>query len=229
MSRAKSTAGFTLIEVIIALGIMAMTLGVLLEVQGASLMNVGRARDMTVATLLARSKMVDIEQELLDEGYTLGIDEDEGDFADDGWKAIKWASRVSELEMDLSSMGSLCDGLGGDADDGASGDGAGCGELLGGAGAFGGAIGSLTESIGRSIRLIELTVSWPAGRFSESVSFRQLVTPDRFGVERPRDRAPEDAAAQAAELIEKAAGAVGAGKPGGQAGNAGGRSGEPVP
>ncbi|MEM6734211.1 MAG: prepilin-type N-terminal cleavage/methylation domain-containing protein, partial [Myxococcota bacterium] len=61
--------GFTLLEVMIALLILAVSLAVLLQAQAGSLANSSRARDMTVATLLARSKMIDIEQVVFDEGF----------------------------------------------------------------------------------------------------------------------------------------------------------------
>ena len=69
--RTKS-AGFTLLEVVIALGILAMSLTVLLESQASSVNSASRSRDLTVASLLARSKMVDIEAMLIEDGFVMG-------------------------------------------------------------------------------------------------------------------------------------------------------------
>ena len=56
--------GFTLLEVMVAVSILAIGLIVMLQSQAVSLSHAGRARSVAVATLLARSKMVDVEQKL---------------------------------------------------------------------------------------------------------------------------------------------------------------------
>lgn len=173
--------GFSLLEVVIALAILAMSLTVLLESQSASVRNAGRSRELTIATLLARSKMVDIEQELFDEGFVTGDSEDDGDFEEEGYSSVKWASKVSELEIDLSSMASMCGAFSGDEEGGGD-AGANCEAMLGGVGGLGGTLTSFTEELGRSLRLVELTVSWPMGRYEESFRTIALVTREDFGI-----------------------------------------------
>ena len=63
----RKQAGFSLLEVVIALAILALGLATLLDAQSSSLRSTGRTRELTIATLLARSKMIDIEKELFDE------------------------------------------------------------------------------------------------------------------------------------------------------------------
>ena len=81
----RSAIGFSLLEVLIALAILGMSLGVLLQSQAQSLDATGRARDYNIASSLMRSKLVDIEAETLADGFVLGSTESEGDFAEDGF------------------------------------------------------------------------------------------------------------------------------------------------
>ncbi|OGQ82415.1 MAG: hypothetical protein A2289_26510 [Deltaproteobacteria bacterium RIFOXYA12_FULL_58_15] len=171
-----SGSGFTLIEVAISIAILAIGLGALLDAQANSLHNVDRARDLTIATLLARSKMIDVEQKLFDEGFTMGEEKEEGSFEEEGQKDYEWAYRIAELEIDLSSLTSMCSGFSEDTD-GESGD---CEAMLSG---FAGPFESLTDELGRSIRLVELTVSWKKGKFTDQMTLRALVTREDFNLQ----------------------------------------------
>lgn len=168
--------GFTLLEVVVALGILAVSLGVLLEAQVSSLASAGRARDLTVASLLARAKMVDIEQRLFDEGFTLGDTEDEGDFTDEGHPEIKWKYKVMEVEIDLGELGGSS---GGEEEGGEDADGFDVASLLGGMAA---PLEGLTKQMGESLRMVELVVTWPAGRYTESMRVHSIVTRDDLGI-----------------------------------------------
>jgi len=159
-----------------ALAILAMSLGVFLEVQASSLNNAARSRDLTIAAMLTRSKMIDIEQKLLDEGFTLGEVTDDGDFEEEGHADYKWHYRVAEIEMDLSGLSSLCGDFE-DQEDGDDDQDGGCASMLG---SFGGSLEGLTDDLGRSLRLVELTVIWHEGKYEQSMPLRALVTRDDF-------------------------------------------------
>jgi prepilin-type N-terminal cleavage/methylation domain-containing protein len=167
-----NSAGFTLLEVLIALAILGMSLGVLLETQVTSLNNAGRARHLTIGALLLRSKMIDIEQELFDKGFTLGDQEDSGDFTDEGHPEIKWKSKVSEVELSLDSLGSMAEKHDDDDSMGVQG-------ILGG---MSGAMSGFIEELGHSIRVVTLTITWPDGKYSESASVRALLTREDLGL-----------------------------------------------
>ena len=175
MTRAR---GFTLIEVAIALVIFAISLSVLLEAQVSSLNNAGRARGMTIAALLARSKMIDAEQKLLDEGFTMGEVSEEGSFEEEGHPDYKWKYRLTEVEMDLTSLTSLCTAFEGDTGGSKKDEaGGGCDAMLSGLGA---PLESLTSNIAKSIRLADLTVTWPDGKYTEKMNVRALLTREDF-------------------------------------------------
>jgi general secretion pathway protein I len=173
----RSRQGFTLIEVAIALAILAVVLVSLLEVQATSLNNASRARGLTIATILARSKMIDIEKKLFDEGFIVGEDTEEGDFEEEGHKDYTWKYRVVEVEIDLSSLSSMCGGFGEEVEEGSTAE---CESLLSG---FGGPFESLTDELSRSLRVIEITVTWPDGKYSESITLRALATREDFNLQ----------------------------------------------
>ena len=57
----RSDQGFTLLEVLIALGILALALPILLGLRNWDLDLYARARDLTTATILAQEKLVETE------------------------------------------------------------------------------------------------------------------------------------------------------------------------
>ena len=178
----RRETGFTLIEVVIALAILALGLGVLLHAEAAALSAAGRTRGLTLATLLARSKMVDVEQRLFDEGFTMGDVDDEGDFNEEGHPEIKWKSRVLEVQLDLDVL----DKLGGGGDKakggGAPAPGIGGADIAGAAGALAGPLQTMTKQMGEAMRVIELTITYPADKAHfDTLKVRSVVTKDALG------------------------------------------------
>lgn len=178
--RSPNANGFTLLEVVIAVAILGISLTVLLTTNAASINNAARARDLTIATLLTRSKMIDIEQQIVDEGFTLGDETDSGDFGEEGHKEIKWESKLTEVELTLDAFTDLCEGFSDDA----SGEG-GCDSMLGG---FGAILESTMSSIGNSVRYVELTVTWPVGhKYTEKMTVTALLTREDWAAQETND------------------------------------------
>ncbi len=94
MKRSGAAAGFTLLEAIIAMAILALSLMAIFQISTQAVYAHVYAKKLTVATLLARSKMVDLEQELYDKGFQLDDDEQSGDFGDEGWASYKWRAKI---------------------------------------------------------------------------------------------------------------------------------------
>ena len=178
--------GFSLLEVLIALAILGMSLAVLLQSQAQSLDATGRARDYNIASSLMRSKLVDVEAETLSDGFVLGSTESEGDFAEDGFPDFKWSAKVSELEMDLTSISSLCESMMGSEEDAEAGDegamgGMSCEALLGGA--AGGVLQSISEDLTRGMRAVEVRIEWQSAGYTEGFSTRTIITRPDFDTE----------------------------------------------
>ena len=87
--------GFTLLEVMIAMAILAITLVVVFQSQSQSISMTGRARFETTAAFLAQSKMAEIEAANPEE-----IGSDSGDFGDD-FPGYSWQVDVTETEIEL--------------------------------------------------------------------------------------------------------------------------------
>ncbi len=107
--------GFTLLEVVIALGILAVSLVVLLDAQATAVRMTTEADRILTATYLAREKMEEVQLLLEREGFTTGDIEEEGDFSDWGedrdlgqvldpedFEDYHWAYTVREIELDLA-------------------------------------------------------------------------------------------------------------------------------
>jgi len=99
MTRRSAQRGFTLLEVMIALAILASALTVLVRSVGRNVGVAQEAESLTVVTNLARAKMADIEESLIKDGFLETDQSSEGDFGDDGWADITWKAKVEQVEM----------------------------------------------------------------------------------------------------------------------------------
>ncbi len=76
----RAQAGFTLLEVMVAIAILSITLVVLLSIVTNNIRATNHAKMTTAATLLARTKMVDIEDQILDQGFSETTETAHGSF-----------------------------------------------------------------------------------------------------------------------------------------------------
>jgi prepilin-type N-terminal cleavage/methylation domain-containing protein len=191
----KARRGFTLLEVMIGLAILGFSLTVLIQSASGSMNTALKAQMMGVATDLSRSKMYDIEEKLLKDGFTDTDQSEDGKaFDEEGWPQVKYSYRVEQVE--LPSF----DDLQGMTQDRAEGSGSAAGgasafqnsalggmmsQLGGGFGAGGGSAGidakqgasfiqgqytMVQEVLKVSIRKVTLTVTYPAGGDQESLT-----------------------------------------------------------
>ncbi len=89
----KKKAGFTLLEVMIAMAILAIALVAVFQMQSQSISMSTESRFMTTASLLAQSKMADIEAEA-----SLGNQSQKGDFAPD-YPEYAWTIQVTDTQI----------------------------------------------------------------------------------------------------------------------------------
>lgn len=87
----KTYSGFTLLEVMVAMSIIAIALTALLTSQSQSISLAGEAKFNTTAALLARSKMEEIEIKSGDD-----LISDTGDFGDD-FPDYSWEMNVEDV------------------------------------------------------------------------------------------------------------------------------------
>lgn len=89
----KNQTGFTLLEVMIAMAILAVALVGVFQLQSQSISMAGESRFMTTASLLAQSKMADIETD-----PALGNRSQKGDFAPD-YPEYAWTIQVTDTQI----------------------------------------------------------------------------------------------------------------------------------
>jgi len=184
-----SHRGFTLVEVMIALSILAGGLVVLLRVSAANVANSRRAKMMGIAVNLARGKMYDLEEELLDKGFDQNDQTPGNTFDEEGWPKIRWDAKIEKIELpNLNALSAAEKGLAEDKDDGEK-DGTsgtsnqGLGGMLGmaglgsagqegatdlGAGLIGSIFPMISNVLEESIRKVTLKVSWTIAGHEQS-------------------------------------------------------------
>jgi general secretion pathway protein I len=176
--------GFTLLEVLVALAVLAFGLMAVSDLAGTALAQHGYARDLTVATALARGKLAELEETYEDSGFKDFDETQEGDFGDQGHPEFAWQVEVKKPDTTLGPEQLLAILLG------QSGADANTQELLqkllgspqaGGqasgptsamAGAPGGLLGGVLsaqltafgEQLKKAFRQVTLTVAWRDGR-----------------------------------------------------------------
>lgn len=94
-----SDAGFTLLEVMAALAILALTLVVLLSVITNNVRATARAQSLTTATFLARGKIVSLEDGLIEKGFQDLDETDEGTFVEEGFRDFGWSTAVEKIQL----------------------------------------------------------------------------------------------------------------------------------
>lgn len=189
-------AGFTLLEVMVALSILALALTAIAGVSASAFESSNYGRRLTVATLLARSKIIDVEEELRKDGFGDDEKEFDGDFEKEGFPSFKWKAVCRPVEVDVYQL--LSGLFGGEVDPEALPDqiqgflgamkgegpdelvdsvaGSDLAKVLGGGG-LELILKQVGDTLSKSIREITLEITWNEGeKFEESVKFVQYVT-----------------------------------------------------
>lgn len=91
--------GFTLLEVLIALAILASALTVLIGTMANSGQQAVYADTLTRVTQAARSKMTDLEYEMYAEGFSDDVQRYDGAFDEPGFEQMRWEATVYPVEI----------------------------------------------------------------------------------------------------------------------------------
>ena len=175
---ARRRGGFTLLEVMIALAILSAGLLTISEIVGSSLRNHVRARQLDVATLLARGTMAALEWDYDRKGFRDFDEKDEGSFEEQGHPEIRWSVEVLKPQADLTperilqlfagqegGLDALLKQLAPKSDGGPQ-------QAMPGAGAIAQALQAQLTVVGeqgkKGVREVRLTVSWPDGKRAQS-------------------------------------------------------------
>ena len=90
---------FTLLEVMIAVAILAATVVVLLRIVTNNIRATNHAKLTTAATFLARTKISDVEDDILYNGFTSDTEKDKGTFKEEGYPQYRWETVIERIEL----------------------------------------------------------------------------------------------------------------------------------
>ncbi len=139
MNRLRTRGGFTLLEMMIAMGILAVSYVALMQAASMSMRLSTFGKQITLATFLAQGKMEQVEETLTKEGFPDMDDSEEGDFEEQGHPAFKWKLEINKVELPLAeAFGQLMGNMGGGDDE----------EGGGALGGLGGGMGDLESKLG---------------------------------------------------------------------------------
>jgi prepilin-type N-terminal cleavage/methylation domain-containing protein len=187
--------GFTLLEVMVSLSILALAMVTIAGVNATAFESSNYAKYITVATLLGRGKMLDVEEQLRKDGFGDLDKEYDGDFSAEGHPNITWRAACREVEVDVNQLlaglfggevqtdalpGQIQDFLGAMRGEGSdqlvdSVAGSDLSKVMGGGG-LELILKQVGDTLSKSIREITLEITWKDGPYNESVKFVQYVT-----------------------------------------------------
>lgn len=190
-------SGFTLLEVVVAMAMLSLGLMAIFDLNSRAVSLHAYSKKLSVAALLARGKMVDLEQKLYDDGFQADDDEQSGNFSDEGWPSFKWRARILAPKtqgvpperlltavLGLPESDDPNDPLGGLSallPAGAPGGNPLAGMLAGLAQAQ---FGAMVNEITKSVREVHLTVFWKDGTQTETFDLVTHVVSTGIGSDR---------------------------------------------
>src|SRR4029077_5189581 len=97
----RHAAGFTLLEIMVAVAILSATLVVLLEIVTNNIRATNHAKLQTAATILEQNKMSDVEDQILYDGFSSDTETAKGTFKDEGrgYDKFRWETMIERIEL----------------------------------------------------------------------------------------------------------------------------------
>ncbi len=94
-------SGFSLIEVMVAVAILAMALTTLLTFAGNTMIKSGRAESLIVATMLARQRMAEIEIDLMEAAKKKEIPDEKAESGtfEEPFNDYSWTMEIRKVEL----------------------------------------------------------------------------------------------------------------------------------
>jgi general secretion pathway protein I len=186
-----AAGGFTLLEVMVAMALLAISMAALSDLTGNALRNYAYSRDLTNATMLARAKLAEVEEKYEDQGFKDANESSEGNFEDQGFPNYKWKLEVVKPTSELSpdQLVALLAGAGDDPDAtsklmeqlfGGGKDASGGGSAAGGmpallAASMQAMVTSFGQTLKSSVRQLKFTVAWKDGKTPHQFAISSLM------------------------------------------------------
>lgn len=174
--RRRSRIGFTLLEVMLALAILSASLTILMGTMATSNQQAIYANRLTRVSQLARSKLIDVEYEFIQDGFQDDVWRDSGTF-DDVEPTIEWEVVVHPVEIPEDVKKQLLGKVNAQLFGGEKSQGA-----LQGNAAFSsklprliGCIPQMINRIGKKIRRVQLTLTFPFQGAQKELQLSQYI------------------------------------------------------
>jgi prepilin-type N-terminal cleavage/methylation domain-containing protein len=142
---------FTLLETLVAIGILAALMTGIYGLQAAAAQSVHYARNVQRGALLAKEQMLEIEWKLRKDGFAVNDMTLDGDFDDAEAKGYTWKAEIRRVKPEAFTLG----GFEAASDNPI-------------AAQFAPAMKFLGQSLADQVREVRLTVSWKEGSYTES-------------------------------------------------------------
>jgi len=154
-----ASAGFTLLETMIAMAIMMVAFSAILMVQSASINTSAKSKQMNVVGMLAKRTMIETEYEI--EGKTFDeVRKEMGEAYKEPFQDYRWTRSVKEIKFPNLNLAAAAGG--GDQDKSGGNTGANSAvELM---------TKLLTNFLSKAIREVTVTVFWKRGSGEQSFS-----------------------------------------------------------
>ena len=161
--------GFSLLEVMAAITILAGLLIAMTRIVSHSYYYTERVASLYLGTELARLKMHEIEEMIKKDGIPTADKEEEGDFEEKAYQGFKWRYSIKRVHIPIPDVGGVLPaGEAGETDQGKAAD------LLSGAKSM------IEDFVKEKIRKLTLEVWWGEGkRESERVTFVLFIPADQ--------------------------------------------------
>lgn len=175
----------------VAVALLSLGIVVLLQVQARSIQLAQQARNLSVATGLARAKLYDCEQDLRKKGFSIGDYDEEGRFEEKGFESFFWECHAYKPELPVPDATEITQGLTGAASSAAASSGASssiasmasAGDAAGmGASMLAPVLGQVSQVVGESIRELVVIVKWREGELWEDLRVTTHLV-DRAGIQ----------------------------------------------
>jgi general secretion pathway protein I len=134
----KDDRGFSLLEILIAVGILATAMVTLMGAQGSAFLSSARSESLTTAVMLARARMAEVEIEIekdMEKNKFPDESETNGEF-EEPFGDYQWRVSITKVEIPVMEAGGEAGALVGDY------------------------MQKIMEQISKSVREVKLTIFW---------------------------------------------------------------------
>lgn len=163
--------GFSLLEVIVALAILALSFTSLILVQGRSTKLASEARNISIATQLARLQLVECKRQVQKQIASVGDFKLEGEYAEQGYPNFKFECHAPKFNMKTPSASAVEEGVKKNTQKAGQKENVGVTSSV--ASPF---ITMIAESLGNSVRELVVIIRWTENNIEDEMRVVTHVT-----------------------------------------------------